>query len=412
MKRLLFITKKYPFGSGEEFIETEISYLAKQFDEIIIFAVSAEKGNNARRITPKNVIAVPLYETKNKTRRYAFTVLKGMLSLNDKELRAELKRSPGAKGKLAALYAHARVKGNLKKINAWFNRNPEKKDIGTLYSYWFLDTAVLACKLKQSLFDTARAYSRAHGYDLYAGRNISGSTPFREYSLRVLDGVFPCSRDGAQYLERAYPQYSGKVRCSYLGTSDNGVCTGNADKSVFHIATCSAITPLKRVSIVADAVKELESLTDRKIIWTCIGDGQLLASLKEQCASFTSAEVYFKGYVPNSDVLDMYKNEFIDCFINVSENEGLPVSIMEVQSFGTPVIATAVGGTGEIVIDGETGFLLPPDVTGKELSEKLLSMCNLPDDEYMSFRENSRARWCERFDAEKNYSEFSRCIGD
>lgn len=44
--------------------------------------------------------------------------------------------------------------------------------------------------------------------------------------------------------------------------------------------------------------------------------------------------------------------------MNLSTSEGVPVSIMEVQSYGIPVIATNVGGTGEI-IDKDNGILLP-----------------------------------------------------
>ena len=55
-------------------------------------------------------------------------------------------------------------------------------------------------------------------------------------------------------------------------------------------------------------------------------------------------------------------------FINVSSTEGIPVSIMEAMSFGIPVIATAVGGTPEIV-NNENGYLLSKDPSAKELAE-------------------------------------------
>ncbi|NCO54621.1 MAG: glycosyltransferase, partial [Bacteroidetes bacterium] len=47
----------------------------------------------------------------------------------------------------------------------------------------------------------------------------------------------------------------------------------------------------------------------------------------------------------------------VDLFINVSESEGIPVSIMEALSAGIPVIATNVGGTNEIV-NNDVGFLI------------------------------------------------------
>jgi glycosyltransferase involved in cell wall biosynthesis len=45
-----------------------------------------------------------------------------------------------------------------------------------------------------------------------------------------------------------------------------------------------------------------------------------------------------------------------------SKSEGMPVSLMEAAACGVPVVATAVGGVPELVIDGETGILVPADV--------------------------------------------------
>ena len=66
------------------------------------------------------------------------------------------------------------------------------------------------------------------------------------------------------------------------------------------------------------------------------------------------------GHAPHGDVAVYYASHAVDAFINVSASEGLPVSIMETQSFGTPVIPTSVGGTPELVTQ-QNGWLLPCD---------------------------------------------------
>jgi len=46
--------------------------------------------------------------------------------------------------------------------------------------------------------------------------------------------------------------------------------------------------------------------------------------------------------------------------VNPSYSEGLPTSVLEACAAGCAVVATDVGGTNEIVLDGSTGFLVKP----------------------------------------------------
>jgi glycosyltransferase involved in cell wall biosynthesis len=63
-----------------------------------------------------------------------------------------------------------------------------------------------------------------------------------------------------------------------------------------------------------------------------------------------------------------------DVVVQTSDNEGTPVSLIEAQAAGVPVVSTRVGGTPSVVENGETGWLVEPnDVHGfaKRVSELL-----------------------------------------
>jgi glycosyltransferase involved in cell wall biosynthesis len=66
--------------------------------------------------------------------------------------------------------------------------------------------------------------------------------------------------------------------------------------------------------------------------------------------------VVFTG--ARDDVADMYAA--MDVGVLSSDYEGSPLTLMECMEAARPVVATAVGGVPDIVVDGETGFLVPP----------------------------------------------------
>ena len=62
------------------------------------------------------------------------------------------------------------------------------------------------------------------------------------------------------------------------------------------------------------------------------------------------------------DIADLH--QAFDLFVQSSEYEGTPNAVLEAMAMTTPLVATDVGGTGELALDGVHGILVPPHDVG------------------------------------------------
>lgn len=114
----------------------------------------------------------------------------------------------------------------------------------------------------------------------------------------------------------------------------------------------------------------------------------------------------FRGAVPNEVVMEHYRSTRVDLLVNVSDSEGIPVSIMEAMSFGIPAAATPVGGTPELVQDAFNGYLLDKKDVPHSLSSVIERIAAMTDDDLTTLRSRARATWEQSFNAETNYPVF------
>jgi glycosyltransferase involved in cell wall biosynthesis len=143
--------------------------------------------------------------------------------------------------------------------------------------------------------------------------------------------------------------------------SKGAVWSGEGEFTVGHIGS---IMGHKGWRLAADAVLRLraEGLKIRLVI---AGAGPQEEQAR-QLAKDSRGAVEFPGHVhqPRRNLLPR-----LHALSVMSTVEGLPMTIIEAMAAGVPVVATAVGGIPEAVVDGETGFLIPRDV--EELAMKL-----------------------------------------
>jgi glycosyltransferase involved in cell wall biosynthesis len=116
----------------------------------------------------------------------------------------------------------------------------------------------------------------------------------------------------------------------------------------------------------------LEKSPDCHFVW--IGDGEekdKLFALVNQLG--IASHVHFTG--SRSDI--PYWLAGTDVFVFPSQWEGLGIALLEAMAAGLPVVATAVGGVREVVVDGQTGFLVPAQ-DPSSLVNALLQLANDP----------------------------------
>ncbi|MBW7573398.1 glycosyltransferase [Caproiciproducens faecalis] len=404
MKLLLLLTTSFPYDNGEEFLLNEINYISG-YDRVLICPCNLKPDSAVTKKLPDFISCVPLRTAPLAKSAYAGLLLKPFVQ---KELFTMMKT-----GVFTTEKAHEMLffMKRAYEIYAALSKLSELSgaDDVTIYSYWLYDAAAAGALLAADLRrqgKKVKQVSRAHRFDLYSEFAKLNYLPMREFLLSRVDRVLPCSASGAEYLQKQYLRYAEKIAPAFLGTADHGEKHGSRGEEL-HIVSCSFIAPVKRLHLIVQALEQ----ADFPILWTHIGSGPLRGEIEEMASKLPDCvRTEWKGQMDNAAIMDYYRGNDLSAFVNVSASEGIPVSIMEVSSFGVPVIATDVGGTREAVCSGENGYLLPPDFLPQELMSRLRELKELSDEDYSRLCRNARRIWAEKFSAQKNYQNFYKEI--
>jgi glycosyltransferase involved in cell wall biosynthesis len=122
------------------------------------------------------------------------------------------------------------------------------------------------------------------------------------------------------------------------------------------LGTIGRFSPEKGCLDVLAAFRTIAAAVPRTHL-VLIGEGPLADELHRQVAEagLTSRV----SFVPHQTHVQQYY-EALDMLVSPSHTEGISNVILEAMTFGVPVVATAVGGTPEIIEDGRSGVLVPP----------------------------------------------------
>jgi glycosyltransferase involved in cell wall biosynthesis len=394
MEKLFFFTNSYPYGNDTPWKTNELNTLRKYFDVTLVpFNASTDKVK-IPKFKNVNYLAPIFNKLDNKImfyrfvsiifNRHAFFFLKVFFVEKVYTNKIKIISWIRAAYKMLILANNKNLKNILKKAD----------ENTVLYFFWGKETSEIIPILDKTKYK--KIIVRYHGYDLYEERN-SNYIPFRQYQLKKIDHAIFVSEQGARYLKQKYKKIKFSYKVFRLGTLFYGKAKQSTDGTL-RIISCSSVIPLKRVQIIAKALIK----SDFRIEWTHIGAGHgfdELTSLVKECPE--NIKIKLAGQVPASDVIKYYVGKNVDLFINVSTSEGVPVSIMEAFSAGIPVLATNVGGTSEIVNEGN-GKLLPSDLSADYLLNEIENFYNLPSKEKENMRNIAYSTFKNLCDFKKN----------
>lgn len=232
------------------------------------------------------------------------------------------------------------------------------KEIGALHAH-FLHTPASVARYAAILTGLPWTCS-AHAKDIW-------TTPEWEKREKLADMVWlvTCTDAGRAHLAALAPS-TDKVALVYHGLDLARFAPAATPHTMATrlILSVGRAVEKKGFDDLLTALAALPSTLDWRFVH--VGGGPLLPALKRQSAqSGIAARLQWRGALPQDEVLQLYRAA--DLFVLPSrvagngDRDGLPNVLMEAQSQGVACISTNVSGIPELIVDGETGVLVPPN---------------------------------------------------
>ena len=222
-----------------------------------------------------------------------------------------------------------------------------------------------------------RAYSKAkisESFDEFQVKNygfsISLQKKVRSFSIKKSDIVVTPS----QHLKNFILNLGFKNKIEII---NNGVFIPEENTNIFtndqiNITIVSRLVSHKNIEKIIKAISDLNSPL---INLNIIGDGPELNQLQKiSLESNNKDNIIFHGKLNRDEINHIFLNS--DIYIQASNYEGLPHSLLEAMSYGIPVLCTPVGECKEILGNEDRGYVLDLPVSKDNIKSKINEIVN------------------------------------
>ena len=251
------------------------------------------------------------------------------------------------------------------------------------------------------------------------GSGYAMSSWMERTAILDADAVIAVSHGTKADILRVYPElqpekiqviYNGIDLAEYDKTNDTSALTMyGVDPSRPYVLFVGRITRQKGVTHLVEAIRYLPR--DAQVV-LCAGapdTPEIAAEMRQKVAEVKATHphvVWIEKMVTKPEVIQLYSHARVFCCPSVYEPFG--IINLEAMACHAPVVASATGGILEVVVDGETGYLVPfesdpttgfpssPDQFARDLAAKISDLLNDPE-KCRQFGEAGRRRVEEKF---------------
>lgn len=392
--RLAVVPAKFPYGTKEAYLGTDLEALAPGPEAVFLWPVSPDL-RATQRPAPARTIALPLF---------------GLQTLG-LALR-ECARHPALAAKVALMLAsdesawRVRVKNLavLPKALALAQRARAER-VEHIHAYWLSTPATVAFVVSRL---TGIPWSAtAHRWDIYEGNMLRAK-------LQTASFIRTISERGRADLAARVPEFAGRIRTVRLGVPIPAEAAAPGYRSgALHLLCAANLVPVKGHRFVIEALARVRA-PGTEVSVTFAGDGPLRAELQALARRIGVADaVIFRGHVDHAHLIAELASGTYDAAILASTEdgdglmEGVPVALIEAMAFGLPCITTDSGSIRELVNE-ECGITVPhSDATKLSLA---ISVLAASPDRRRVLGKHARARVAQLFDRDACVRELVRMI--
>ena len=161
--------------------------------------------------------------------------------------------------------------------------------------------------------------------------------------------------------------YSKKILKINNGINITDINRANESKADINLIIISRLVVQKNINIVIEAMKLLDN---KNLKLSIVGEGGEFSKLESAIHDLNlQNQVQLLGKIDNNKISQFLLTA--DIFIQASDYEGLPHSILEAINYEVPILSTETGGCKDLLNDGERGFIIPMPPDKKVIAENI-----------------------------------------